>query len=298
MQHTDTPQSSSFNHLPQLRRICFAAALCCQLLGGSMNDARAVTPAPVMLANIYQPGFALDDYWVSEKYDGVRGYWDGQRLLTRGGEVIQAPAWFTAGWPAQAIDGELWAGRGRFSQALSAVRRQIPQEAAWREIRFMVFDLPRHGGTFDQRLPALQALVAKMGVPWVQAVAQRKIASHADLQVLLDQVVGQGAEGLILHRGSSCYRAERNNDFLKFKPYDDAEAEVIAHLPGTGKYVGMVGALMVEMPNGLRFKIGSGLSDALRRQPPPVGSVVTYRYRGLTDRGLPRFAVFLRMFED
>ena len=298
MQHVETSPAFSLNQLPRLRRICIAMALCCQLLGGSVAEAVAATPAPVMLANVYQQGTSLDDFWVSEKYDGVRGYWDGQQLWTRGGDPIHAPAWFTAGWPAQAMDGELWAGRKRFSQAVSTVRKEVPDDAAWRDMRFMVFDLPQHGAVFDQRLVALRDLVATIKVPWVEVVVQRKVASHAELQVLLDEVVAQGAEGLALHRGNSYYRAGRSGDLLKFKPYDDAEAKVIGHTPGTGKYTGMVGALLVEMPNGLRFKIGSGLTDALRREPPPLGSMVTYRYRGFTDSGLPRFAVFMRLHEQ
>ncbi|RYF98356.1 MAG: DNA ligase, partial [Caulobacteraceae bacterium] len=97
-------------------------------------------PAPVSLANIYRPGIALADYWVSEKYDGVRGYWDGSRLWTRNGEPVFAPAWFTAAWPKVPMDGELWAGRGRFTHAVSTARQQTPDDAAWRGMRFMVFD--------------------------------------------------------------------------------------------------------------------------------------------------------------
>jgi len=254
--------------------------------------------SPLMLANVYRAGMPLADYWISEKYDGVRAYWDGRRLLTRGGEPIAAPSWFTAGWPARAMDGELWAGLGQFAQAVSTVRTQVPQEQAWRAMRFMVFDLPQEPGVFDQRLCALQALVQTLQLPWVSAVVQSKVADHVALQAMLVRVVAAGGEGLMLHRGGSRYLAERNDDLLKFKPYDDSEAVVIGYTPGKGKYVGMVGALLVQTPNGLRFKLGSGLSDALRRQPPALGSTVTYRYRGINASGIPRFAVFMRIREE
>src|SRR3990167_8559743 len=128
------------------------------------------TEAPaLLLAQVSRPGLPLQDYWVSEKYDGVRGYWDGRTLRTRGGTTVAAPVWFTTGWPDTPMDGELWAGRGRFVHAQSTTRQQQPDEAAWRQMRFMVFDLPTHGGTFDERLPTLQALVARLGQPWVQA---------------------------------------------------------------------------------------------------------------------------------
>ena len=133
---------------------------------------------PLMLANVYHPGVQLADYWVSEKYDGVRGYWDGQKLLTRGGQAINAPAWFTANWPATPMDGELWAGRGQFQKTVSTVRKQTPGDSAWRGIKFMVFDLPAEPGPFTERLSTLNSVVSKLAVPWVQAAPQSKVASH------------------------------------------------------------------------------------------------------------------------
>ncbi|HYW57261.1 MAG TPA: DNA ligase [Polaromonas sp.] len=260
------------------------------------------TPA-LMLANVYHPGIALQDYWVSEKYDGVRGFWDGEKLLTRGGERIMAPAWFTSGWPQEPIDGELWAGRGQFSKAVSTVRQQAADDAAWRAIRFMVFDMPAHPGVFTQRIPVLNGLVSRIGQPWVQAVPQFRVASHAELQRLLAKTVKLGGEGLMLHRGESLYKGVRSDDLLKVKTHEDTEARVVAHIPGKGKYTGMMGALLVEMPGsagkpGPQFKLGTGFSDEQRQHPPSVGSTVTYRFRGLNDSGIPRFASFMRVRED
>ncbi|AYQ29449.1 DNA ligase [Polaromonas sp. SP1] len=258
---------------------------------------------PLMLAKNYQPGISLSDHWVSEKYDGVRGYWDGEKLLTRGGERIAAPAWFTAGWPKTPLDGELWAGRGQFARAVSTVRQQTPDDAAWRAMRFMVFDLPAHGGSFSDRIPALGGLVSRIDQPWVQAVAQSKVANHPALQAMLARTAKSGGEGLMLHRGASLYKSGRNDDLLKAKTHEDTEARVVAHIPGKGKYAGVVGALLVEMPGqdgkaARRFKLGTGLSDEQRRNPPPVGSTVTYRFRGLNDSGIPRFASFMRTREE
>lgn len=253
---------------------------------------------PLMLANIYRPELPLADYWVSEKYDGVRAYWDGTQLWTRQGHRIQAPAWFTASWPTQPLDGELWAGRGRFTAASSAVARDTPDDAAWRQLRYMVFDLPAHPGRFDQRLPDLQHLLAEHKAPWLQAVPQHKVAHEAALQALLRNTVRQGGEGLMLHRGGSLYRGERNDDLLKLKQHLDAEATVVGHVPGKGKYQGMLGALQVQTPEGLRFRLGSCLRDADRASPPAIGTRVTYRYLGLHPDGAPRFASFVRVRTD
>lgn len=254
---------------------------------------------PLMLANIYHDGIPLADYWVSEKLDGVRGYWDGNQLLTRGGQLVHAPVWFTAGWPATPLDGELWAGRGKFAQAVSTIRQTQASDDAWRGIRFMLFDLPAHPGGFSERDAALKRIVAGIDQPWVGHVAQSRVKDIAALHAALDRVVKLGGEGLMLHRGSALYRAERNDDLLKLKPYLDAEARVIAHLPGSGKYAGLLGALEVETEAGLRFRLGSGLSDAERREPPPLGCWVSYRYNGLNEKtGIPRFARFLRLRGD
>jgi DNA ligase-1 len=252
----------------------------------------------LLLANVYRPGIPLQDYWVSEKYDGVRGYWDGHTLRTRGGETVAAPAWFTAGWPPISMDGELWAGRGRFTHAQSTTRQQQPNDDAWRAMHFMVFDLPRHGGVFDERIPALNAVVERINQPWVQAVAQKRVATDTALQALLQRTVRAGGEGLMLHRGSSRYQSGRSDDLIKLKTHEDTEARVIAHLPGKGRHAGRMGALLVEMPSGQRFRLGAGFTDAQRETPPPVGSWVTYRFRGTHDSELPRFASFVRVRED
>ena len=270
------------------------------LLGLLIGPTRAAasTPSPVMLANVYHAGVVLDDYWVSEKYDGVRGYWDGEKLLTRSGAVLHPPAWFTAHWPKTPMDGELWAGRGQFEVASATIRQQPADDAAWRHIHYMVFDLPGHPGPFTERITALNQLIAQLNIPWVQPVRQYKVANEAALKADMEQIVQQGGEGVVLHRGTSLYRAGRSDDLLKFKPYEDTEARVIAYVPGKGKYAGMMGALLVEMPDGTRFRLGTGFSDEQRSQPPPIGSSVTYRYRGTTSGGKPRFASFLRVRDE
>ncbi len=288
------------------------ASLLCALLASlgmlslpALGQVAKSKPA-LMLAKVYHPGVVLKHYWVSEKYDGVRGFWDGEKLLTRGGERVAVPAWFTAGWPQTPMDGELWAGRGQFSKAVSTVRQQTPGpglDADWHGMRFMVFDLPAQAGPFTDRIAPLNALVAQINQPWVVAVAQYRLADHAALQTQLKKTVQGGGEGLMLHRGDSLYKAVRNDDLIKVKTHDDAEARVIAHIPGKGKYSGQLGALLVEMPAtdgkpALRFKLGTGFTAAQRQNPPAVGSQVTYRFRGLNDSGIPRFASFVRVRED
>jgi DNA ligase-1 len=290
-------------HVAMVQRRAFLQAVAAGLLAPAAAVAVATVgdaaPAPqLMLADVYRRGMPLADYWVSEKYDGVRGYWDGRALWTRGGERVVAPAWFTAPLPRVPLDGELWAGRGRFALAVSTVRSQSPNDLAWHEMRFMVFDLPSQPGDFTARLAALRRLLPIVSAPWVLPVAQERASTHEALQALLDKTVKMGGEGLMLHRGASAYRGERTADLLKVKPHDDAEARVLAHLPGKGRHAGRLGALLVEMPDGQRFKLGGGFTDVQRDDPPPVGAWVTYRYNGTNPGGLPRFARFLRVRGD
>lgn len=259
-----------------------------------IRPTQASTAPALWLANTYRPGVDLSQHWVSEKFDGVRGYWDGQQLRTRHGTALVVPPWFTAAWPDTAFEGELWAGRGQFSTTVTVLQQRKPDHPTWKSLRFMVFDMPAHGGKFTERIAAYQALVAALNQAWVQAVPQTRLEHAHELQTLLARTVAQGGEGLMLRRADAFYLAGRSNDQLKVKTHEDAEARVVGHLAGTGKFAHRLGALLVETPQGLRFKLGTGLDDALRTQPPAVGDWVTYRYRGLTDSGVPRFASFVR----
>lgn len=274
------------------RHLNVFAGLCCLPGLGQAQHRALMQPSP------WRPGLAVSEHWVSEKLDGIRAFWDGRQLWTRGGHAIVAPAWFTEGWPTQALDGELWAGRGRFEEAVSTARQQRADEAAWRRLRFMAFDLPDQGSTFSERYLALLRLLDRCGVAWLQALAQERMTSEAQLQARLQQVVRQGGEGLVLHHEQALYQGQRSPTLVKLKPVDDAEARVLAHLPGQGRHAGRLGALLVEIdeaPQGRRFKLGSGLSDQLRLAPPPVGAVVSFRHRGFTADGLPRHASFWRV---
>lgn len=252
---------------------------------------------PLLLAERYAGGVDVSQYWVSEKLDGVRAHWDGRQLRFRSGNPVKAPDWFVAVLPVQALDGELWIARGTFDQLSGIVRREMPDDAEWRQVRYMVFELPGAAGSFTERIVQMKAVVAQAGVPWLQPVEQYHLPDASTLQKKLDEVVRAGGEGLMLHRADALVETGRSAALLKVTPWLDAEARVVAHLPGKGKYAGLLGALRVAMPDGKHFSIGSGFTDAQRRNPPLVGAAVTYRYRELTRNGIPRFPSFLRVRE-
>ncbi|MCD9007809.1 DNA ligase [Luteimonas sp. XNQY3] len=257
------------------------------------------TPPALMLArDLGTTPIDVPAYYVSEKLDGVRARWDGRALWTRGGHRIATPPAFVQGWPDTPMDGELWIARNRFDVVSGVARSTRPDPAAWEAVRFMVFDLPAHPGPFSKRVAAMRPLIARAAHPQLQMVEQNRIASRAALDARLAQVVAAGGEGLMLHHADAHYGAGRSNALLKLKPHADAEARVLAHAPGNGKYTGMLGALVVEHHDGRQFRIGTGFTDAQRADPPPPGSWVTYRYNGLTSTGLPRFARFLRIRDE
>jgi DNA ligase-1 len=260
---------------------------------GALPGASAA-PA-LLLAQTAPAGIDPTGYLVSEKYDGVRAVWDGHTLRFRSGLPIAAPAEFVARLPSVPLDGELWLGRGRFEALSGLVRRQTPDAAAWRLLRYMVFDLPGASGSFASRGQRVAMLAQHSGWPQLQAVEQQLLDSPQALQRRLDEVVAAGGEGLMLHRADAPYRAGRSSSLLKLKPLHDAEARVIGHMAGRGRHAGRMGALRVRSAAGVDFLLGSGFSDAERDSPPPTGSWVTFTHHGVTADGVPRFASFLRV---
>ena len=272
----------------------FVFAFCLSL--APLALAQAAEPR-ALLANVANADVDPTPYLVSEKYDGVRALWDGKALRSRSGNIFNAPAWFVAKLPAQALDGELWMARGQFEKLSGAVRKVTPQDDEWRQIKYMVFELPDAQGTFAERYETIKRIVAAAGFPQLVAVEQFRVPDNGRLYHTLNEIVRAGGEGLMLHRADAPYITGRNDALLKLKLLDDAEATVIGYVAGKGKYTGKMGALQVELADGKRFQIGTGFTDAVRANPPALGKLVTFTYRGLTKNGLPRFASFLRIRE-
>jgi DNA ligase 1 len=273
--------------------LLFASASACA------KDAAIKSGGPtILLANVLRDDIDVAQYLVSEKYDGVRAIWDGRVLRFRSGRVVNAPQWFTAKLPLQSLDGELWLGRDKFEQLSGIVRKNDPVDAQWRQLKYMVFELPDAPGTFAERAQRIREIVEAAKFPQLVAVTQTPIISRAELEKKFAEIVNDRAEGLMLHLAEAPYSTGRSDVLLKLKPLLDTEAKVVEHVPGKGKYKNMMGALRVQMPDGRRFNIGTGFTDSVRKNPPPVGATITYTYPSLTKTGLPRFAAFLRIREN
>jgi DNA ligase-1 len=256
------------------------------------NGSAALRPT---LARDWTPGTDPAGWLVSEKFDGVRALWDGERLRFRSGREVAAPRAFTERLPAEPLDGELWLGRGRFDELSGLVRRTSADAAAWGVVCYLCFELPGAPGSFAERHLRLGAIVRGAGSPALHAVEQHRVADAAELDRRLAEVVRAGGEGLMLHRADAAYAPGRSEALRKLKVLADAEAVVVGHRPGRGALAGRVGALQVRTDDGRVFDVGSGLDTEVRRVPPVPGTRITYTYRGLTPSGLPRFASFLRV---
>ncbi len=268
----------------------------------SMSFSILATPEPqVQLAKVYQTDNQqpISDYLVSEKFDGIRAIWTGAELVTRNGNKIYAPKWFINGLPNhQWLDGELWTQRQDFAALSSIVMKHQPIDKEWRKVSYQIFDMPNKIEPFSQRAYNYKALIEKLSIEHIKAVEQHTFANNDELNKYFDELIKQGAEGVMLHLKSALHQDGRSNALLKLKPYLDNEAVVIEHLQGKGKYQGMLGSLRVKNNSGVIFLIGTGFTDHERVNPPAIGATITYRYHGFTKNGLPRFASFLRVREQ
>ena len=251
---------------------------------------------PVMLANPLGKKEDVKGWWMSEKLDGVRGYWTGKVLVSRSGIPFKVPKWFTMNFPPTPLDGEVWMGRQRFSELVSIVRTEST-DVGWENVRFMIFDVPRADGGFEDRIEYARRWFGQHPNQYIEVVDQEVCESKEALQKKLAEIESFGGEGVMLKRPNSPYTAGRTSDLLKVKSFSDTEAIVIGHVPGLGRNTERLGALLVKLANGIEFKIGSGFSDQERENPPPVGSTITFKHQGLHKSGVPRFTSFLRIRE-
>jgi DNA ligase-1 len=252
----------------------------------------AVQAPPLLLAETWDCATDPTGYWLSEKLDGVRAYWDGGQFLSRLGNLYHAPDWFIAGLPVVPLDGELWLGRKQFQRAVSIVRRQDKNDL-WKEITYVVFDAPALEKGFEARLEFVNDCLQQHQPPHARAHEHQLCQGLDHLRQELARLEALGGEGLMLRQAQSRYEGGRSSTLLKVKSFHDAEARVLKHQEGAGRHKGRLGALLVEMPNGITFSVGTGFSDAEREQPPDVGSIITFRYQELSEAGVPRFPSFV-----
>lgn len=256
----------------------------------------AVEAPPLLLAHTFEDEDPTN-WWMSEKLDGVRAYWDGSKFISRLGNEYHAPLWFSAAMPQGIkLDGELFAGRKRFQFTVSAVRKLVPDDEEWMDITYVVFDALDRDEEFEARIKYLNHLRENdpdMDVERWTVLKQERCRGMDHMISTLRQVESKGGEGLMLRQQFSKYESGRSRTLLKVKTFHDAEAVIIGHEPGKGKHKGRMGAVVCKDAKGITFAVGSGFTDKQREDPPGIGTKITYRYQELTKDGKPRFPTFV-----
>ncbi|MBC8208500.1 MAG: DNA ligase [Desulfobulbaceae bacterium] len=249
----------------------------------------------IMLPLVYEEQTDVRSWLMSEKLDGVRGYWDGRKMFSKNGLPFHPHPDFIKTLPPFPLEGEIWGGRQTFAKTSGMVRKKAPHEG-WRTLQFAIFDAPEVPGGIEQRLLAAQEWFRANPSSYAFVIEHHPVHDAQHLQAELQRIEKLGGEGIILRRPNSPYVVGRSADILKVKSYYDTEAVVIAEFPGNGRNKDRMGSLLVELPETkIRFKIGSGFTDAERETPPVPGSVITFRYYGFYESGIPKFPSFLRI---
>jgi DNA ligase-1 len=241
----------------------------------------------LFLLERYQNDINTTGWYMSEKLDGVRAFWDGEKLISRSGKIFNPPHFFLKDFPKHKLDGELWTKRNDFSNILSIVSQDNPHDG-WKNITYNIFEVPESNGDLMQRLSNVKEN------KYIKKIKQIKIQNSSDLETFLKSVENKEGEGVVVRDGSLDYYTGRTQNALKLKSYIDDECEVVGYNSGHGKYDGLVGSLSCRMDNMQVIKIGSGLSELQREFPPKIGAIITFKYYGLTSKGNPRFPIFLK----
>ncbi|ESK91269.1 dna ligase [Moniliophthora roreri MCA 2997] len=265
--------------------------------GDDDGDGGKGTPE-LLLANKWDIGTGPDPtgWWISEKLDGVRTFYDGKGMVSRLGNPFTPPKWFLDKLPKDVtLDGELFGGRGEFQSTVSIVK--TVNSPHWQKITFQVFDIPSRGNEpFEKRIEFLKKLFGKDGShesDKVVVVEHEKAKNREHVLEKLKEIEALGGEGLMLRKPGSEYEGRRSGTLLKVKTFYDAEAIVMGYEDGKNKYKGVTGSLVCKMESGKKFNVGSGLTDKQRKDPPKIGTIITYRFQELTKDGVPRFPTFV-----
>lgn len=237
----------------------------------------------------------ISGWYMSEKLDGIRGYWDGEKLYSKNKKEIIVPRSFTKNFPPFELDGELWSQRDDFEFIQSTVLDKIPSKS-WANITYNIFEVPHSKGDFRTRLEKAKQWFEKYPNENVNIIKQTLCKDEEELLKYLDKIVDLKGEGIIVKDPSLPYHTGRSPYILKVKKAYDMEGEVIGINYRNG--VKILKSLIVKLSNGVVFNLGGGFSDKQRKKPPKIGEIVTFKYYGFTKNGKPKFTSFLRVRDN
>lgn len=276
----------------------FLANLCINLYALDSSD------SSIIFKN-FDSRIDISNYFVSEKFDGIRALWDGKNMFSKRGKIIAIPRCFAeklaplALQNGEFVEGELWIDYGDFEGISSVILRKNPSCEDFQKVKYLIFNAHLgESSDFLANLTKIKNVLDSQNVPQnIQVIAQHKFATQKELDDFFNAVVAKGGEGVIVRDSQIAF---------KLKPQNDAECKIINFSRGKGRIADKVGAIICEsledknsgIKAGLRFKIGSGLSDKMRQNPPQIGTIITYKFSGVSKNGIPKHTRFLRIYKE
>lgn len=246
----------------------------------------------IQKAKIYEENKQnIKNWYMSEKLDGIRAYWNGKELLSKNGNKLYAPLWFIKDFPSFELDGELWTKRNDFETIQNIVLDKTPSKE-WEKITYNIFEVPNTKGIFSKRLEKIESYLKEKPNKYLKVIPQIICKDETHLSEYLNELLQKKAEGIILKNPNMEYEKGRTNNLLKVKTFFDDEATVIGHNFNKEK---KFKSLILKLKNGIIFNLGGGFSDKQRESPPKIGEIVSFKYYGFTKNGKPKFASFLRI---
>lgn len=229
-------------------------------------------------------------WYMSEKLDGIRAYWNTKELLTKNGKKIYTPRGFTDNFPAFELDGELWTKRDNFENIQSIVLDKVPSKN-WEQITYNIFEAPNSKGNFQQRLKKVNDWFAKNKNQSVKIINQIICKDKNHLNSFLEEIVILKGEGVIIKNQNLSYINKRSKNSLKVKKFYDMEG-VVTRITYNNE---VMKSLVLKLENGTTFNLGGGFTQQQRKHHPNVGDMITFKYYNFTKYGKPKFASFLRV---
>ncbi|MGX2983446.1 DNA ligase [Helicobacter sp. 23-1045] len=245
-----------------------------------------------------------ESYAVSEKFDGVRGIWDGQTMFSKRGKKFAIPPCFAQNLAVlglqkgEFVEGELWIDYGEFEKISALIRQKSPSCADFKQVKYLIFNAKlNESSDFLANLSTIQSILDSHKIAQIRTIKQYKFSDTSEVGDFFNAIIAKGGEGVIL----------RNSHIaLKLKARHDAECKIIDFTRGKGRLSDKVGAIVCEsladknsgISKGTIFRIGSGLSDEMRANPPKIGTIITYQFSGISKNGVPKHTRFLRIYGD
>ncbi len=236
----------------------------------------------------------INGWYMSEKLDGIRAYWNGKNLYTKNGNIIHTPKDFTKNFPNFELDGELWTKRDDFENIQSIVLDTKPSKK-WKTITYNIFEVPNAKGDFLSRLKKAKKWFSSYPNQYVKIIKQIECKNKKHLDKFLEHIISLKGEGVIIKNPTKAYHTGRSKDILKVKKFLDMEGLVVGY---NYKENNKFKSLKIKLKNGVVFNLGGGFSTEEKKNPPKIGDIVTFKYYGFTKKAKPKFASFLRVRKE